>query len=204
MSFRQIAARRRARALAAIGIALTLTLALSGMAAAQDPQAVVRYVGAQGMATVGQNLPPAQRTAQLRDLFSTYFDSGHTAAFALGRYRVLATPQQLQEYYRLYEEYTAASYGSQLAQIGAAPFQVTGSRPYGDQIVVASEITLPNGNQMKVDWYLVKRHGKYKIADVTIGGSSMRVTQRAEFAHWIDANGGRFDALLAVLRQQIR
>jgi ABC-type transporter MlaC component len=31
----------------------------------------------------------------------------------------------------------------------------------------------------------------------------MKVTQRDEFARWIQNNGGRFDALLAVLRQQI-
>jgi phospholipid transport system substrate-binding protein len=155
------------------------------------------------MAAVGPNNPPTQRTAQLRNLFATYFDVGHTAAFTLGRYRALATPQQLQEYNRLYEEYTAASYGAQLAQVGTASFQIAGSRPYGDQIVVASDITRPGGNPIRVDWYLVNRHGKYKIADVNIGGSSMRLTQRAEFAHWIESNGGRFDALLAVLRQQI-
>jgi hypothetical protein len=31
----------------------------------------------------------------------------------------------------------------------------------------------------------------------------MKVTQREDFGRWIQNNGGRFDALLAVLRQQI-
>jgi len=188
----------------ALGVALALTIGLSGRAAAaQDPQAVVAYVGAQGMATLGPSISPAQRTARLRELFANYFDAGHLAAFALGRYRAIATPQQQQEYFRLYEDYTVASYGAQLAHIGAAPFQVTGSRFYGEEAVVSSEVARADGTRTRIDWYLVDRHGRYKITDVNIAGSSMKVTQRNEFAQWIDSNGGRFDALLAVLRQQI-
>ena len=56
---------------------------------------------------------------------------------------------------------------------------------------------------MQIDWYLVNRGGDYKITDLSIDGISMKVTQRDEFARWIQNNGGRFDALLAVLRQQI-
>jgi phospholipid transport system substrate-binding protein len=192
------------RALVAAGMALALSAAPSvrGLAVENDPQAVVGYVGAQGMATLGLDVSPAQRIARLRELFAQYFDVGHIAAFALGNYRRSATPQQQAEYDRLYAEYTVESYSAQLGQIGAAPFQVTGARPYGEQAVVTSEIGR-GGNPFKIDWYLVKRHGKYKITDVSIGGSSMKATQRNEFARWIENNGGRFDALLAVLRQQI-
>jgi ABC-type transporter MlaC component len=56
---------------------------------------------------------------------------------------------------------------------------------------------------VQIDWYLVNRGGDYKITDLSIGGISMKVTQRDEFSRWIQNNGGRFDALLAVLRQQI-
>ncbi len=187
-----------------LGMALPLTggLPYSG-SAAQDPQAVVRYVGAQGMATLAANISPAQRIALLRELFANYFDAGHLAAFALGRYRVIATPQQQQEYFRLYQDYTVASYSAQLVQIGAAPFQITGSRPYGPQTAVSSEIARSDGSRTRIDWYVVDRHGRYKIADVNIAGRSMKVAQRDEFARWIESNGGRFDALLAVLRQQI-
>jgi phospholipid transport system substrate-binding protein len=197
--------RRWLRALVAAGMALALSVAPSGrgLAVENDPQAVVGYVGAQGMATLGPDVSSAQRIARLRELFAQYFDVGHIAAFALGNYRRRATPQQQQEYDRLYQEYTVEAYSTQLGQIGAAPFRVTGSRPYGEQAVVTCEIGRPGGSPFKIDWYLVKRHGKYKIADVSIGGTSMKVTQRDEFARWIENNGGRFDALLAVLRQQI-
>src|ERR1700674_794704 len=137
--------RRWFRALVAAGMALALSVALSGrgLAVENDPQAVVGYVGAQGMATLGPNVSPAERIARLRGLFAQYFDGGHLAAFALGNYRRSATPRQQQEFDRLYQEYTVESYSAQLGQIGAAPFQVTGTRPYGEQAVVTSEIIRP-------------------------------------------------------------
>ena len=49
------------RVLMTIGMALALVVALPGRGtAAQDPQAVISYVGTQGMAAVGQNVSPAQ------------------------------------------------------------------------------------------------------------------------------------------------
>lgn len=168
-----------------------------------DPQAVVAYVAAQGMATLGPNVAPVQRDATLRGLFDRYFDGDASAEFALGRYRGIATPLQQQEYFRLYAEYTVRTFGTQLNQIGASPFQVTGGRLYGRQAVVTSAISRPGGNSVELVWTLINRHGQFKIADLSIGGESMRVTQRDEFSRWIQNNGGRFDALLAVMRQEI-
>jgi phospholipid transport system substrate-binding protein len=187
-----------------IGMALALVVALPGRGtAAQDPQAVISYVGTQGMAAVGPNISPAQRTAQLRKLLQDYFDVPGIAEFVLGRYRSSANPQQQQEYLGLYRDYTVHAYDTQLGQYGAAPFRVTGSRSGGEQTVVTSEIIRSGGSRVQIDWYLVNRGGDYKITDLSIDGISMKVTQRDEFARWIQNNGGRFDALLAVLRQQI-
>jgi phospholipid transport system substrate-binding protein len=192
------------RVLMTIGMALALVVALPGRGtAAQDPQAVISYVGTQGMAAVGPNISPAQRTAQLRKLLQDYFDVPGIAEFVLGRYRSSANPQQQQEYLGLYRDYTVHAYDTQLGQYGAAPFRVTGSRPGGEQTVVTSEIIRSGGSRVQIDWYLVNRGGDYKITDLSIDGISMKVTQRDEFARWIQNNGGRFDALLAVLRQQI-
>jgi len=191
------------RVLMLIGIALGLAVSVSGRGtAAQDPQAVIGYVGTQGMAAVGPNISPAQRIAKLRELFQDYFDVPSIAEFALGRYRSSATPQQQQEYLGLYQDYTVHAYDTQLGQYGAAPFRVTGSRSDGEQTVVTSEIIRSGGSRVQIDWRLINRRGQYKITDLSIAGISMKITQRDEFARWIQNNGGRFDALLSVLRQQ--
>jgi phospholipid transport system substrate-binding protein len=56
---------------------------------------------------------------------------------------------------------------------------------------------------VQVDWYLTDNGGQYRVSDVAIGGMSMRVALRDQFASWIENNGGRVNALLAVMRQQI-
>jgi phospholipid transport system substrate-binding protein len=179
------------------------TLCARPAVAQDDPQAVVFYVGTQGMAALAPQISPAQRTARLRSLFADYFDVGHLAAFALGRYRAIATPLQHQQFANLYLEYTVATYGAQLSQFGLAPFRVTGMHAYGGQPVVSSEIVRPDGRRVQIDWHLVDQDGTYKISDVVIGGYSMEITQRNDFAQWIQNNGGSFDALLAIMRQQI-
>ncbi len=196
--------RRRPFVVAAVLISALPCLLLPGPATAlSDPQAVVAYVMTQGMATLGPNVPPAQRDTALRAQFQNYFDGDASAEFALGRYRAVATPQQQMEFLRLYAEYTVRTYGAQLSRIGSAPFRVLGGRSYGRQAVVTSEISRSNGDRIELVWSLINRHGNFKINDLSIGGASMRVTQREDFARWIQNNGGRFDALLAVMRQQI-
>ena len=70
------------------------------------------------------------------------------------------------------------------------------------ETIVNSEIIRANGAPIAVDWYLIGR-GPYKITDVYVGGVSMKVTQRDEFASVIQRNGGRVEALIAQLRQKL-
>lgn len=185
------------------GLMTALWMTTAQAAAAEDPDAVVAYVAAEGLAAADPRLPLQQRFSRLQALFDHYFDIGHIAAFALGRYRLLATPQQLQEYNALYDAFTVLVYGDRLSQYAGAQVRIAGKRTYGGEPVIVSEISRPGGSPVNIDWYLVQRHGRWKIGDVVIGNVSMRTSQRQYFAQWIDTNGGRFDALLAVMRQQI-
>jgi phospholipid transport system substrate-binding protein len=194
------------RALLSAGAILLLPIPWIGAAQAapkQDPRAVVGYVAAEGLAAANPQLPEQQRIPRLRRLFGHYFDIGHIAAFALGHYRRLATPEQLRQYNDLYVSFTVQVYGGQLGQYANLPIRVTDSRLYDGEPVITSEISRPDGGPVKIDWYLVDRHGRWKVGDVNIGGLSMKDSQRQYFAQWIETNGGSFAALLAVMRQVI-
>ena len=56
---------------------------------------------------------------------------------------------------------------------------------------------------MEIDWHVADRGGRMLITDVFVDGVSMKVTQRQGFASIIQRNGGRADALLATLRQEL-
>jgi phospholipid transport system substrate-binding protein len=190
---------------AAIGLLALIVLfcGLPRQAAAQDARAFIARLGNEAIQVLGPGVPPAQRQARFRELFQNDFDMAGIGQFVLGRYWHVATPQEQQEFMRLFQEYIVRAYSTRLGEYGGEPFRVTGTRPNGAETVVTSEIIRPNGGRIEVDWYLVNRGGTFKITDVYVGGVSMKVTQRDEFASIIQRNGGRVEALLAQLRQKL-
>ena len=194
--------RRSPLAAGVFAMMFILTTQAAPATAAQGPAALVTNVGTQGIQALGGNT--AERLARLNQLFQADFDITDIGLFALGRYRTVATPQETQEFFRLYPEFTVRAFNSRLDEFRGAPFRVTGKRKIGRETVISSEIA-PNGGRVQLDWHLIKSGParEYRITDVTIGGVSMRIALRDQFASWIQSNGGRFDALLAVMRQQI-
>jgi len=184
-------------------IALVLLFAAPRPAAAQDARAFVNTLGKEAIEVLGPNVAPAQRLARFRQLFHNDFDMPGIGRFVLGRYWRIATPRERQEFLGLFQEYTVRAYSVRLSQYSGEPFRVTGARSNGDETIVASEIIRPNGSRVNVQWYLIGGPGQYRITDVYVGGVSMKVTQRDEFASVIQRNGGSVEALLGQLRQKL-
>jgi phospholipid transport system substrate-binding protein len=173
------------------------------LAAAADPAAVINELGNRALDVLGKNATPAQRVARFHELFREDFDVPGIARFVLGRYWKTATPEQQQEFVKLFEDYIALVYSNQLAAYSGETLKVTGSRTSAEEAIVASEIIRPSGSPpVKVDWHLTDRNGAYKISDVTVDGISMAVTQRSEFASVIQRNGGQVANLIAQLREK--
>jgi phospholipid transport system substrate-binding protein len=195
--------RRSPLAAGVLAIMFILTTPAAPAMAAQGPTALVTNVGTQGIQALGGST--AERLARLSQLFQANFDIPGIGLFALGRYRSMATPQETQEYFRLYPTFTVVAFNSRLDEYRGAPFRVTGKRKIGGGVTLISSELTPNGGRVQFDWHLIKSGParEYRISDVTIGGVSMKIALRDQFASWIQNNGGRFDALLAVMRQQI-
>jgi len=171
--------------------------------AAPDPAAVINNLGNRALEVLGKNATPAQRVARFHDLFREDFDVPGIARFVLGRYWKTATPEEQQEFVKLFEDYIALVYSNQLAAYSGETLKVTGSRTNAEEAIVASEIIRPAGTPpVKVDWHLSDRNGTYKISDVMVDGISMAVTQRSEFASVIQRSGGQVAGLIAQLREK--
>ena len=194
--------RRRSVALGAL-LSAILLLAAPGEASAQDARAFIGNLGEQAIQVLGPGVPAPQRLARFRELFRNDFDMRGIGQFVLGRYWRTASPQEQQEFLTLFQEYIVRAYAARLGEYGGEPFRVTGARANGEETIVSSEIIRPNGSRIEVVWFLAGHGGQYKITDVYVGGVSMKVTQRDEFASVIQRNGGRVDALLAQLRQRL-
>ncbi len=178
-------------------------LAPAIVAAAADPAGVITNLGNRALEVLGKNATPAQRVARFHELFREDFDVPGIARFVLGRYWKTATAEQQEEFVRLFEDYIALVYSSQLAAYSGETLRVTGSRADPEGAIVASEIVRPTGAPpVKVEWRLTDQHGTYKIRDVAVDGISMAVTQRSEFASVIQRNGGQVQGLIAMLREK--
>jgi len=193
-----------------IGRAAGLVLLLVGClgaaprgAAAQDASAFVSNLGTQGVQVLGPSVPAAQRAARFRQLLDQDFDLPEISRFVLGQHARTMSPTAQQEFLPLFREYLVQAYTTRLAPYGGLPFQVTGTRPYGGETIVSSQVQRAGGNPIQIDWHVMNRGGRMLVTDVAVDGVSMKVTQRSEFASIIQRNGGQPDALLAALRQQV-
>lgn len=195
---------RRFVSLGVIAIAFGLFAAAPRGEAAMDPGAFINNLGQEGIQALGPNVPPQQRIARFHQLFSADFDVDDIARFAIGRYWRALSPEQQAEFIQLFREYTVQAYADKLGKYGGARFQVIGSQPTGDGVVVDSEVIRTDGQPVRMDWHLVPSGDGFKINDVYVDNVSMKITQRDEFAKIIQNNGGQPSALLAVLRQELR
>ncbi len=144
-----------------------------------------------------------QRLARFRVLFHDDFDLPGIGQFVLGRYWRIATPQEQQDFLGLFQEYLVRAYSARLGQYGGEPFRVTGVRPNGDGVDRHQRDRSPQRHPDRGRLVSDRRGGPFKITDVYVGGVSMKVTQRDEFASVIQRNGGRVAALIAQLRQKL-
>jgi phospholipid transport system substrate-binding protein len=188
------------RSLLAVGLLFGLG-AVAPAIAAPAPGAFINDMGNKALAVLSPANSPQQRVVAFRALFRRDFNVPQIARFVLGPYWRAATPNQQREFIRLFTNYVALAYSSQLSQYSNERLVVTGSRPIPGGAIVTSQVARPGGGQpIAIGWRLTRYDNTYKVSDVVIDGISMAITQRSEFASVIQRNGGNLQALLAALR----
>lgn len=153
-----------------------------------------------------KNLSQDQRSERFRQMLRASFDLPTIGRFVIGRSWNAATPDQQQEYMKLFESLVVKTYSDRFALYTGEGFRVTGLRPETEKdTVVTSEITHPDGSEpTEVDWRVRNKGGRLGIIDVVVEGVSLSVTQRQEYASIIQRDGGQLNGLLALMRQQLQ
>jgi phospholipid transport system substrate-binding protein len=150
------------------------------------------------------DIPQAEREARARQLLRDNFAVQTIGQFVLGRHWKAATPEERDEYLRLFEELIVTTYVDRFKRYTGQRLKVTGSRdePGGD-IRVDSEIERSGGAPIGVGWRVRDEDGRPKIVDVYVEGLSMGQAQREEFSSVIRNSGGTVAGLLAEMRKRI-
>ncbi len=77
------------------------------------------------------------------------------------------------------------------------------SRPQDEEAVVSTTVIRPNNGPTAVDWIIANPTASPKIIDVVAEGTSLRLTQRQDYASYLTHNNGSVDALIAAMKAQV-
>jgi phospholipid transport system substrate-binding protein len=193
-----------ATALLAIGLSGPLGWLRNSAAAAADPADFIRSLGDQALAElVGSNITKKERADRFRKLLVTSFDIPAIGKTVLGRYWRTATPEEQQEYLKLFEDFIVGNYAQRFGQYAGEKFTVSNVRDEGNDLhIVNTLIARPNGQSARLDWLMRNDGDSYKILDLKIEGISMSETHRSEFASVIQNSGGKISGLIDALRKK--
>ena len=172
------------------------------LAATDDPASFVSDLASRALAAMPNEDTAAARQEQFRQLFRHYFDVEACARSALGPHWLNATALQRQEFAERYEDYIVVGYSAALGALGNASFEVMGSQPDKEGVIVTSRISLIGVAPIRVDWQLNLTDHGYKVTDVIVDGISRATTQHADLVSVIQRKGGRMPPLLVALREK--
>ncbi len=195
------------RTLLALSGAAALLLATGALhpASAQSGAAegFVRSFADDLVAIVNGPLPYAQKKAALGPVIDRNVDVAKIARFCLGRYWSSATPAQQAQYTTIFHQVLLNNIAGHLGQYKGVSYTMHGETSEGGNALVATEIVRPNAPTANVQWVVDSASGAPKVIDVVAEGTSLRLTQRSDYASFLSRNGGSIPALLTALQRQL-
>jgi phospholipid transport system substrate-binding protein len=194
------------RAVLRLGAAAAALLA-SGLrpAAAQDAVAdgFIKSFADDLVAIVNGPEPAAQKKAALGPVIDRDVDVSGVARFCLGRFWNSATPAQQAAYVTLFHHVLLNEISGHLGDYRGVGYTMTGDTQQGSRTLVGTTITRPNQPPIAVQWVVDTGSGAPKVVDVVAEGTSMRITQRSDYASYLSQHGNSIDALIAALHRQL-
>jgi phospholipid transport system substrate-binding protein len=185
--------------LASIAVAGVLSLALPAHAGAptdslkQSVDQVVKILSDPAL----RDKPEARRT-EVRKIAESIFDYPETARRSLGPHWNSRTPQQQQEFVKLFSELLDRSYTSKIDLYQGERVQYTGETTDGNEATVKTLIAAKNNTDIPVDYRMHLKNGRWAVYDVIIEGVSLVSNYRTQFNKIIQTES--YDVLVQRLR----
>lgn len=174
---------------------------------AQSAVTLVKSLTDEAIAVLRDRSQPRSRQIDtFRRLFNGYFAVDDIGRFVLGRHARQASPQEMADYRRLFEDLIVYGYAKRFASYAGESLVVRSTQPGDDgaTVVVMSDVASADaGTRIPVDWLVANVGGAPRIVDVKVEGVSLRLTQRSDFSAAIKERGGTVAGLLDVLRQKV-
>ena len=188
---------------AVLALPAVLALASGPTRAASAPAAFIRATGDALVKVLNGPDPEAEKSAALQRIIDQRVDVDGIARFCLGRFWHVATPAERTEYEKLFRRVLVLNVTAKVGAYKGVAFTIGRAVPRAEGTMVATTVTRPGQAPAEVDWLVKPVDGQDRIIDVVAEGTSLRVTQRSDYASYISRHGGNVGALIAALRHQV-
>ena len=187
-------------------VLLSTGFALGAPAAQADTASdtsFVQQLGSELVQVVNRSGSDSQKAAALVPVIDRSVDTDAIARFCLGIAARSATPQQITEFQQVFHQVLLNNIAMRIGKFRGVSFSMTRTDVRGDDSYVGTVIKRPNEDPNNVQWVVSHSTGAPKIVDVVAEGTSLRQTQRSDYASYLQQHGNDVNALIAALRRQV-
>jgi phospholipid transport system substrate-binding protein len=122
-----------------------------------------------------------ERRAAVRKVANDIFDFAETARRSLARHWAGRTDKEREEFVALFADLLERSYISKIELYGGEKIQYGREQTDGDFAIVSSKIITKQGQEVPVDYRMLRRGDRWLVYDVVIEGVSLVSNYRTQF-----------------------
>ncbi len=167
------------------------------------PNAFVKATGDKLVAVVNGPGSAEAKRRELTTIIAAAIDIDGVGRFCLGRFWRQASAEQQKTYLELFHKVLVTSVTAKLGEYQGVKLTVGRTRQQEEEQIVSTVVERPNNPPTTVDWVITQPQSAPRIIDVIAEGTSLRITQRSDYASYLQRNGNSIDALIGAMRQQV-
>jgi phospholipid transport system substrate-binding protein len=164
--------------------------------------AFLQQTGDQLVAVVNGAMAPAAKRRALAQIIETTVDVNGVARFCLGRFWRTASEDQQRRFIAAFHEVLVTNISAKLGEYQGVKLTVQRGRQQDDEAIVTSVVERPNNPPTNVDWVIEQPETSPRIIDVIAEGTSLRLTQRQDYASYLTRNNNDVNALINAMSHQ--
>jgi phospholipid transport system substrate-binding protein len=146
---------------------------------------------------------PQEKRSRLQGVIDGSVDIEEIGPKCLGRFWNTASPDQRKQYLALFRELLVSKIAAHLGEYHGVRVTMGPAQAGADNEIVVTKVERPENPPSEVEWVVSATTGNPKILDLLSEGTSLRVTQTADFAAYLAHHKGNVEDLLDGMRQLI-
>jgi len=144
-----------------------------------------------------------EKRRRLQTVIDATVDVDDIARFCLGRFWRIATPDQQTQYMVLFHDLLLTEIAGHFGEYQGVRVTMGLARASDDTEIVITTVERPKNPPTQVDWVVATNTGSPKIVDLLAEGTSLRLTQAADFTAYLARHQYNIHELVEGMRQRV-